>query len=125
MQPIQAAILGLVEGITEFLPVSSTGHLIVASRLMGVAQTDAAKSFEICIQLGAILAVVVLYWRKLLLDMECFKRVAFAFIPTGLIGFLLYKLVKRYLLGDVTVVLWALLIGGIVLVAFERLHREK
>ncbi len=66
MSNIQAMILGVIEGVTEFLPVSSTGHLILASSLLGIAQSDFVKSFEIIIQLGAILAVVVLYARKIL-----------------------------------------------------------
>src|SRR3989338_2176314 len=119
-----AAILGVVEGFTEFLPISSTGHLILASSLLGLVQTDFLKSFEISIQLGAILAVVALYWRKFL-DIEVLKRLAIAFIPTGIIGLLLYKTVKTYLIGNETVVVWALLIGGVALIAFEHLHSEK
>jgi undecaprenyl-diphosphatase len=66
MTLMQAIILGIVEGITEFLPISSTGHLILASRLLGLSQTDFQKSFEIAIQLGAIASVIVLYWRRFL-----------------------------------------------------------
>ena len=63
MDLFHALVLGVVEGVTEFLPISSTGHLIIASKLLGMAQTDFLKTFEIAIQLGAILSVVVLYWR--------------------------------------------------------------
>jgi len=66
MNIISSILLGIVEGVTEFLPISSTGHLILASELLKIVQTDFVKSFEIIIQLGAILAVVALYWRKLL-----------------------------------------------------------
>ena len=97
MTLLQAIILGVVEGFTEFLPISSTGHLILASRLLGLEQTDFQKSFEISIQLGAILSVIVLYWRKFL-DIAVLTRVITAFIPTGIIGFALYKVVKTYLL---------------------------
>jgi undecaprenyl-diphosphatase len=124
MSPFHALILGIVEGITEFLPISSTGHLIVTSKLLAVPQTEALKSFEIAIQLGAILAVLVLYGKKLLLDIEVFKRVAVAFIPTGILGLMLYKAVKRFLLSSDTTVLWAMFLGGVVLVLFERFHRE-
>src|SRR4029078_1731083 len=102
MDVLTAFVLGVIEGISEFLPVSSTGHLILASTLLGVSQSNFQKSFEIVIQLGAILAVVVLYWR-LLLQPEVLKRVAVAFIPTGVIGLALYSVVKTYLLGNNTV----------------------
>ena len=120
-----ALILGVVEGVTEFLPISSTGHLIIASKLLGMAQTDFLKTFDIAIQLGAILSVVVLYWKSLLVDIEVIKRVAAAFIPTAVLGFGLYKVVKKVLLGNTHVVLWSLLLGGIFLVVFELLHKEK
>ncbi len=123
MDIFQAAILGIVEGITEFLPISSTGHLILASDLLGLVQTDFQKSFEIVIQLGAILAVVVLYWKSFL-NLEVLKKIIVAFIPTGIIGLLLYKVLKTYLLGNNAVVLWSLLLGGIALIVFELWHRE-
>lgn len=119
-----ALILGLVEGFTEFLPISSTAHLILASRLLGIPQSNFAKSFDIAIQSGAILAVLYLYWRKFT-DIQTLKKVAVAFIPTGVIGLALYKIVKDYLLGDIVVVLWALGIGGALLVLFEYLFEKK
>ncbi len=121
MDIFQSLILGLVEGATEFLPISSTGHLILASSLLGVLQSDFVKTFEIAIQLGAILAVVVLYW-KTIFDIELVKKIVVAFLPTAVIGLALYQVVKTYLLGNEVVVLLALLIGGIVLIVFERLH---
>ncbi len=124
MTLLQSIILGVVEGITEFLPISSTGHLILASRLLGLAQTDFQKSFEIAIQLGAIASVIVLYWRQYLVP-AVLGRVIAAFIPTGVIGFALYHVVKTYLFGSDTVVLWALGLGGVVLIVFELLHKES
>jgi undecaprenyl-diphosphatase len=118
----RAVILGVVEGITEFLPVSSTAHLILASRALGVRETEFLKSFEIIIQLGAILSVVVLYWRKFL-DFELLKKLVVAVIPTGVIGLTVYKAIKGYLLGNVTVVLLALVIGGVALLLFSRMQR--
>jgi undecaprenyl-diphosphatase len=118
-------ILGIIEGISEFLPISSTGHLILASYLLHLKQTDFQKSFEIAIQLGAILSVVVLYWRSLLVNFEILKRVITAFIPTAILGFIFYKIIKRVLLGSNTVVLYSLLIGGIFLILFELWHRGK
>lgn len=123
MDYLQAALLGIVEGLTEFLPVSSTGHLILASSLLGLAQTEFHKTFEIVIQFGAILAVIVTYWRSLL-DLEVWKRLIVAFIPTGVIGFTLYPFIKGYLIGNELVVVWALLLGGIALIVFELLHKE-
>jgi undecaprenyl-diphosphatase len=120
MSIVDAIILGLVEGLTEFLPVSSTGHLVLASKVLGLAQTETLGTFEIAIQLGAIMAVVVLYWRRLALDRGMLLRVLAAFVPTGIIGLALHGAVKRHLLGNAQVVLWSLLIGGVLLILFER-----
>jgi undecaprenyl-diphosphatase len=92
---------------------------------MGLKHTEFLKSFEIAIQVGTILSVVVLYWRSLLVDFEVIKRLVVAFIPTGVLGLTLYKLIKGYLLDSETVVLCSLLIGGIFIVAFEYWYREK
>lgn len=119
-----ALVLGIVEGFTEFLPISSTAHLILASRLLSLAQSEFMKTFEIAIQSGAILAVVVLYWRTLL-RWAALKRVVAAFIPTGIIGMALYPFVKGVLLENTAVVLFSLAIGGVLLIAFERLFQEK
>ncbi len=124
MTLFDAALLGVVEGITEFLPISSTGHLILASHLLGLAQTSLLHTFEIAIQLGAILAVVALYWRRLF-EVELLKKLAIAFVPTMLIGFLVYPFFKDVLSGNMQVVVWALLVGGIALIAFEYLKREE
>ncbi len=118
-------MLGIVEGVTEFLPISSTGHLILASKLLGLQQTDFLKSFEITIQLGAILSVIVLYWRSLALNSEILKRIIIAFLPTAVIGFVLYKFIKGYLLENDWVVVWALLVGGVLLIVFELGQKKK
>ncbi len=125
MDFLQAITLGVVEGITEFLPISSTGHMILASKIMHLSSTEFLKSFEIMIQLGAILAVVVLYWRSLLVNQKIIKRIAAAFIPTAIVGFVLYKLVKKVLLGNAHVVVWSLFLGGIFIILFERFHKES
>lgn len=125
MTYLQAFILSLVEGITEFLPVSSTGHLILTSHLLGLAQTEFLKSFEIIIQLGAILAVVVLYWRTLLSSRRLLFRVLIAFIPTGLIGFFAYPLVKGFFLGNLKVVIISLALGGILMLALEDFFSQR
>lgn len=124
MTGLESILLGIVEGITEFLPISSTGHLILATEALGIPHTEFQKSFEIIIQLGAILAVVALYWREFL-NIEILKKVFVAFVPTAIIGFALYPFIKQYLLGNEGVVLWALLVGGALLILFEVLYKEK
>src|SRR5688500_263210 len=119
MSLLHALIIGVVEGITEFLPVSSTAHMILTSHLLGLEDQPFVKSFEIIIQLGAILSVVALYWRKLL-DRELLAKTAVAFIPTGVIGLTVYRALKAYLLGNVYVVLASLLVGGVALIVFSR-----
>ena len=119
MSLLHALILGLVEGITEFLPISSTAHLILAVHGLRIPDTEFVKSFEIIIQLGAILSVVVLYWNKFW-HWDVLKKLVVAVIPTGVIGLTVYKVVKGYLLGNLTVVLVALVVGGIALIVFER-----
>ena len=125
MNIFHVLIFGIVEGITEFLPISSTGHLMLTAKLLALAQTEFQKSFEIAIQLGAILAVIVLYWKTLLHGLDIWKRVLAAFLPTVCIGLLFYKVVKHFLLANNGVVLWSLFIGGILLIVFEIFYREK
>lgn len=125
MDYLQAIILSIVEGFSEFLPISSTGHLVLTSQLLNIPQTDFVKSFEIIIQLGAILAIVFLYWRKLFLDKKIWNRVAVAFLPTAIVGFTLYQVIKDFLLGNTMVTLWALFLGGIVLILLEKIYKEK
>jgi len=115
--------LGIVEGVAEFLPISSTGHLVLVSELLKISQSNFTKSFEIIIQLGAILSVIVLYWKSLL-KISNLKKIIVGFIPTGIIGLALYKIVKSYLLGSQNVVLWSLLLGGMALIIFEFWHKE-
>ncbi len=124
MDIIHAVILGVIEGATEFLPISSTGHLILAGRLLGIPSTDLWKNFDIIIQLGAIAAVFLLYWKSFF-DIEILKRLIVGFVPTGIIGLLLYKILKTYLLGNSYIVLAALVLGGIALIVFELLHTES
>jgi len=123
MSLLHALILGIVEGITEFLPVSSTAHLILAGHALRLADTEFLKSFEIIIQLGAILSVVVLYWNKFW-HWDVLKKLVVAVIPTGIIGLTVYKALKAYLLGNVVVVLSALVVGGIALILFERFPKR-
>lgn len=120
MNLIHVFILSLVEGVTEFLPISSTGHLILVSNLLKLADSDFLKTFEIVIQLGAIFAIVVLYFKKLMTGTDLVKKLMVAFIPTAIVGFTLYPLIKGFLLGSSVVTLLALLIGGIILIFIEK-----
>jgi len=123
MTLLQSLLLGIVEGITEFLPISSTGHLVLISGLLGLLQTEFQKSFEITIQLGAIASVVLLYWRSFL-DIRIIKKLIVGFIPTGIIGLALYKIIKTYFIGNEHVVLWSFFLGGLALIIFEFFHHE-
>lgn len=124
MSFLHVFILSIIEGLTEFLPISSTGHLILASKLLGITETNFVKTFEIVIQLGAILAVVVLYTRRFL-DIKLIKKLIIAFIPTGIIGLLLYPFIKNFLLGNSLVTLNALFWGGIALILIEYILKKK
>lgn len=119
-----AIILGIVEGFTEFLPISSTAHLVISSQVLSIPESNFLSSFIIAIQLGAITSVVLVYWRKLFFDFETMKRVVCAFVPTAVIGFALYQLVKGVLLENLTIIAWSLLIGGVILLLFERWQKD-
>jgi len=118
-------VLSIVEGITEFLPISSTGHLILSARLLNLPQTDFMKTFEIVIQLGAIAAVVLLYGKNLLFNKLMLGRVLVAFLPTAILGFTLYPFIKHVLFDSPHVIASALLFGGIVLIMFERFYKKN
>ena len=133
MDLLTVILLGIVEGVTEFLPVSSTGHLILAGSLLGV-QTKGTATFDIVIQLGAILAVIVLYWRRfwgVAVGMVARERrswafvrnIALGFLPAALIGVVVYKAVKA-LLERPAVVAVALIAGGIAILVIERLVKR-
>ena len=120
----QAIILAIVEGITEFLPVSSTGHMIIASSILGIPADDFTKLFIVNIQFGAILSVVVLYWRRFLTSFDIYFKLLAAFIPTAILGFLLDDYVDA-LLESVQVVAASLFIGGIILVFIDKWLGER
>lgn len=125
MNLIHVVILSIVEGLTEFLPISSTGHLILTSKILGMQPTDFQKTFEIVIQLGAILAIVALYFRKFVTSFALIRKLLIAFLPTAIVGFTLYPLIKNVLLGSSAVTLNALFWGGIALIAIEWFLRRK
>ncbi len=125
MTPKEAFLLGLVEGITEFLPVSSTGHMILTAHLLGIKHDEFTKSFEIAVQLGAILAVLLLFWRRLIRDHSLWLRIGVAFLPTGIAGLSLYGFVKEHLIGNDLIVVVNLLLGGLVLIGVDRYMEGK
>lgn len=122
MNILDAILLGIVEGITEFLPISSTGHMILASHILNIGADAFTKSFEIIIQLGAILAVVYLYRKKVFRNFKLMCKVGVAFLPTAIIGLALYSFVKKYLLGNIYVVIASLFVGGVIILLFEKIY---
>jgi len=119
---LDSIILGIVEGLTEFLPISSTGHLILASTALGLSHSEFLKTFQIAIQLGAIGAVLFQFPRSFI-DIEILKRIAIAFVPTMIIGYLAYDAVRSVLFGNELVVVIALIAGGIVMILFDQWRR--
>ncbi len=120
MSYLHAIILGIIEGITEFLPISSTGHMIITSSIMGIHDDNFTKAFEVIIQFGAILSVLALYWRRFLPNWSFYKKLFVAFLPTAIIGFI-FKDVVNQLLGSVQIVAWSLIMGGVILVWADRI----
>ncbi len=123
MDTLAAFILGVVEGITEFLPISSTGHIMVASSLLGIGSDAFTKAFTVAIQFGAILAVVVLYWKRFFKSLDFYYKLLVAFLPAGILGFLLIKQIDK-MLGNVMVVCWTFFIGGVVLLFVDRWFKK-
>jgi undecaprenyl-diphosphatase len=125
MNLVEAIIIAVVEGITEFLPISSTGHMIIASTFLGVGGDDFTKVFEVAIQLGAILAVVVLYWRKFFQfnRPDFYVKLAVGVVPALLLGYLFGDAIDR-MLESPTVVAVSLLLGGIVLLFIDKWFRQ-
>jgi undecaprenyl-diphosphatase len=125
MTILETIIIAIVEGLTEFLPISSTAHMSIVRLFLSIETTAFMKSFDIIIQFGAILAVLVLYFRKIFSSYIYIKKLLIAFIPTGLIGFLLYQLIKDYLFGNILIISLALIIGGIIIILFEKKNKNK
>jgi len=127
MTIFEVFILALVEGFTEFLPISSTGHLILAERFLQITPTDFSSSFNIIIQFAAIAAVLFCYWNKIINSRYLWKKALIAFLPTGLLGFILYKAIKGILIGNANVMITAisLLIGGVILLFVDKFSNNK
>ncbi len=124
MDIFQSIILGLIEGATEFLPISSTGHMIVASQWLGIAQNEENKAFEVIIQLAAILAVVANYREKFsFVYLDLWKKVVLAFIPLGIVGFLFHKQIKAMFTVDIVAIMF--IVGGVIFLIVEYFHKDK
>lgn len=119
MNTLQAIILAIIEGITEFLPVSSTGHMIIASSFFGIADQDFTKLFTIVIQLGAILSVVILYFKRFFQSFDFYFKLLVAFIPAVVLGLLLSDFIDGLLENPVTVAI-SLLLGGLILLKVDQ-----
>lgn len=121
MNTIESIIIAIVEGLTEFLPVSSTGHMIITEKLLGITENDYIKLFTVAIQLGAILAVVVLYWKKFMnfKNLNFYFKLAAAVIPALLFGFLFSEKIDDLLESSITVAI-TLLLGGIIFLFIDK-----
>ena len=119
MNIFHAIVLAIIEGITEFLPISSTGHMVIASALMGIGKDEFVKLFEVVIQLGAILSVLVLYFKRFFRTFDFYVRLVVAFIPSAIVGILFKKHID-HLLESPVVVAATLLIGGIILLFVDQ-----
>ena len=125
MDTIQSIIIGIVEGLTEFLPISSTGHMIITEKLLNLSSTDFSKVFTVAIQLGAILAVVVLYWKKFFdfKNWQFYAKLIAAVIPALILGFLFSKKIDALLESSLTVAI-SMLAGGIILLFIDNVFKE-
>src|SRR3989338_10784906 len=125
MDVLNAIILGLVEGVTEFLPISSTAHLIISSKLLNIPQTEFQKFFEVFIQSGAILAVIFIYWKVVLKNRRLVTNIILSFIPTAVVGLLLHKIIKNIFFESFTLIAVSLFIIGLFFIIFEFLLKKK
>lgn len=124
MDIFDSIILGIIEGFTEFLPISSTGHLIVASQALGIDQTKVTTAYEVIIQFAAILAVIITYSDKFSpKKIELWKKLILAFIPIGAVGFIFSDLIKS--MFNIQTVAVMFIIGGIVFLIVEKFYTEK
>ena len=119
MTLIQSIIIAIIEGITEFLPISSTGHMILATSLMKIHEADFVKTFEISIQLGAIMAIVMMYTKRFLQGIPIYLKLGVAFLPTAIVGYFAYSFIKAYLFNPIIVAV-SLITGGVILILIDR-----
>lgn len=125
MNIIEVIILGIIEGITEFLPISSTAHLILASKILGLQQTEFVKFFEIFIQSGAIMAVIVEYLNFIKKNSFLIKKIILSFLPTTLIALIFYKLIKNVFFENIFLIIFSMIIVGFFFIVLELLIKKK
>jgi len=124
MDIFQAIIIGVIEGFTEFLPISSTGHMIVASRFLGVEENELTKAYEVIIQFAAILAVMLIYRNKLSFKkIDLWMKLLLAFLPLAIVGFIFKDTIKT--LFNVQTVAWMFIVGGIIFLVVEYFYKEQ
>lgn len=125
MNIFHAIVLGIVEGLTEFLPISSTAHLIITSKFLNLVQTDFLKLFEVFIQSGAILAILIMYFKYILKNKKIINVLLISFIPTALIGLLFYKIIKDVFFESTQIIIVTLSIVGILFITVEILIKRN
>jgi len=124
MDILQAIIIGIIEGFTEFLPISSTGHMIVASKFLGIEQSAVIKAYEVIIQFAAILAVMLLYKDKInLKEIDLWTKLMAAFLPLAIIGFIVKDWVKEIFV--IETVAWMFIVGGVIFIIVEYFHNDE
>jgi len=125
MDIIQAIIIGVIEGFTEFLPISSTGHMIMAGHFLGIKETAVVKAYEVIIQFAAILAVILLYREKInLREIDLWTKIMAAFLPLAIIGFILKDWIKMLFEQHQTIA-WMFIIGGVIFIVVEYFYKEE
>lgn len=124
MSLLQAIVLAIIEGLTEFLPVSSTGHMIIGSSVMGIASEPFVKVFTVAIQFGAILSVLVLYWKRFFQSFQFYVKLFVAFLPAVFFGLLFKKQIDA-LLENIVVVALALIVGGIIFILLDDYFKRQ
>ncbi|PIQ73625.1 undecaprenyl-diphosphatase [Candidatus Roizmanbacteria bacterium CG11_big_fil_rev_8_21_14_0_20_36_8] len=125
MNLLNVIILGIVEGISEFLPISSTYHLIITSWIIGVSETEFVKLFQVVIQVGAILSVVLLYWKEIISSKSLLAKLIISFIPTGIVGLFFYKVIKNVFFENLIASTLVFITVGIVFVLIEKAIKEE
>lgn len=119
MTLFQSIIIAIIEGLTEFLPISSTGHMILASAAMGIHEDEFVKTFEVFIQLGAILAIALMYIKRFFKSIDIYLKLFAAFVPTAIVGLLAYDYIKGYLFNPIVVSV-SLILGGVILILIDK-----